>query len=86
MAVLVFADGPVAGQRVENSDPTDVRWYCEMKAEGMKPAWWWVFHGEPPEDDNVKVTKYRVVSIKPDRGATEGDPSPTIHTYAVEEE
>lgn len=82
MAILVFADGPVAGQRVENLDPTDVRWYCKRK-DGK--GWWWVFHAEPPDDPAVEVTKYRVISIKPDRGAGEGDPSPSIYTYGVEE-
>lgn len=83
MAVLVFADGPVAGQRVENMAPTDVRWFCKRK-DGK--GFWWVFHTEPPSDPAVEITKYRCISIKPDRSAPDGDPTPTVHTYAVEEE
>lgn len=84
MAVLVFVDGPAAGQRVENVEPTDVRWLCEMFDGEKRLALWWVFDGEPEPEENVRVTKYRVISIRADNGAPEGDPNPTIHTYAAE--
>lgn len=90
MATLLFMDGPAKGNRIETVEAGDVRWHCvmkdaEMTDSGFEPPHWWVIDSEPPDDDGVEVTRYRVMSIRADHTASDDDPSPTIHTYAVDD-
>lgn len=91
MATLLIADGPASGQRIENVDPTDERWYVQAKPEaGGKSTHWWawdpVLVKQAEEDEDLTVTRYRCISVRADHSAAEGDPSPTIHTYVAANE
>lgn len=57
---LVF-DGPAAEERVHMVvPPTPVRWFCRSGEMGSdeRMAWWTM--EEPPQDDSVEITEYRL--------------------------
>lgn len=83
MAVMVFEDGPAEGERIETSiEPEWTRWYCEYvgPAATFSPPKWWVIDRMPPEDEQVRVTRYDVKGLAAKEGGEK------VYTFAVKED
>lgn len=68
--LLVF-DGPASEERISMCvPPTPVRWFCRSKELGSdEQIKWWTME-EPPEDESVEITEYR---LNPNQEAREED-------------
>jgi hypothetical protein len=81
MSTLRFINGPAQGQTVEISvEPTPTRWFCELKQDSDRAAWWWVI-GRATGGRGAAVTRYEVEATMPDP-ENEGE---TIYTYGVKD-